>query len=135
MRRALCSGMPTIKHYRELDCWRLSVELRDAVLAVTARPRVRRNLRFCDQIAGAARSAPSNIAEGFGRSDREFGRYLLVARGSLRETETLLDEACTCAYISPGEHAQLRELAKRAHTAASRLEYYLSPGPKPRPAT
>jgi len=49
---------------------------------------------------------PSNIAEGKGhRSDREFGNFLLHARGSLLEVQTQLMLAGELQYIC-GEDAQ-----------------------------
>jgi hypothetical protein len=59
----------TAKSYRELVCWQLSEKLRDEVLAVLARPALRVDRRFYEDCASAARSAASNISEGFGRSD------------------------------------------------------------------
>jgi len=52
----------------------------------------------------AAVSVPSNIAEGKGhRSDREFRKFLLHARGSLLEVQTQLMIAQELQYISPEE--------------------------------
>jgi four helix bundle protein len=59
-----------------------------------------------NQLRRAAVSIPSNIAEGKGhRSDREFGNYLLHARGSLLEVQTQVMIAKELQYIS-GEEAQ-----------------------------
>ena len=58
------------------------------------------------QLRRAAVSVPSNIAEGKGhRSDREFGHYLLHARGSLLEVQTQVMIAKELQYIS-NEDAQ-----------------------------
>ena len=52
------------------------------------------------QLRRAAVSVPSNIAEGKGhRSDREFGNFLLHARGSLLEAQTQLMIAKELQYI------------------------------------
>jgi four helix bundle protein len=114
------------KSYRELVCWQLAVQLRDELIAITARPAFARNVRLCDQIADSTRSAPSNIAEGFGRSDAEFRRYLEIAVGSLKETENHLDEALAREYLTPTEHQYLRHLAKRGDLAGLRFSQYLT---------
>jgi four helix bundle protein len=52
------------------------------------------------QMRRAAVSVPSNIAEGKGhRSGREFGNFLLHARGSLLEVQTQLMIARELQYI------------------------------------
>jgi four helix bundle protein len=117
--------MGTISNYEDLLCWQLSVQLRNELIPITARPRVRCNRKFCDQIGESARSAPANIAEGFDRSNREFLRYLNIALGSLRETSTHLGEALARKYVTPDEHVHFRILAKRAIRAAEGLKGYL----------
>ena len=118
-------GMGTISNYEDLVCWRLAVQLRDELIAITDRPRVRENRSFCDQVGPSTRSAPCNIAEGFDRSNREFLRYVLIALGSLRETDTHLGEALARKYVTPEEHANLRILTKRAIRAGEGLKAYL----------
>jgi four helix bundle protein len=117
--------MATIKHYRELVCWQLASELRDRMIAVTDRPHVRRLGKFCKQVEASTRSALSNIAEGFDRTNPQFVAYLDTALGSLRETETHLDEALRRRFVSAIEHMEMKTLAKRAGTAANELKHYL----------
>ncbi len=58
-----------------------SVKLR--VYMLLERPNVKRDFRLCEQLREAARSAPANIAEGFGRfGNKEFARFVRIARGS-----------------------------------------------------
>ena len=48
----------------------------------------------------SAVSVPSNIAEGYERnSDKEFVRFLLIAKGSLSELRTQLEIAKEIKYI------------------------------------
>lgn len=52
------------------------------------------------QMRRCAVSVPSNIAEGKGRySDKEYVRFLAIARGSLFELQTQLDIAKEIGYI------------------------------------
>ena len=111
--------------YRDLVCWQLSAQLRDEMIAITERPGFARNFKLCEQIGQSTRSAAANIAEGFGRSDSEFRRFLDIALGSLKETENHVDEAFQRRYLTSEEHEHLRRLAKRAHQAALRLSQYL----------
>ncbi len=53
------------------------------------------------QIRRAAVSIPANVAEGAARrSKKEFGRFLLAARGSATELQLLLDIACQTGNLS-----------------------------------
>ena len=53
------------------------------------------------QMRRAAVSLPSNIAEGGGRgTDKEFSRFLQIARGSLFELETQIEIATRLGLIN-----------------------------------
>ena len=88
-----------VKSFRDLDVWRLGLELAETVYRCTARfPKAE---LFCltSQMRRAAVSIPSNIAEGRARnSSREFLYFLSISRGSLAELETQLELAIRLDY-------------------------------------
>lgn len=82
---------------------------------------------FCDDMRRCIRSAPRNIAEGFGRyHHREFHQFLKVARGSLAEAQDGLIDARESKYIDQREFGDLWELSERAIKATTGLMRYLS---------
>ncbi len=125
-------GMPGARHFTDLDCWKLSTELKNALYEVARRPCVHRDLRFRDQLIDAAASAPRNIAEGFGRrTHREFARYLDIASGSLNECDNHIRDAVDRGHLAYEEAAPLLHLAKRARNATLALLRYLRDSPVP----
>jgi len=63
-----------LKSYRELEAWKVSMDLLDAVYDLTSElpPTEKYNIR--SQLERAAVSIPCNIAEGYGRVHR--GDYI-----------------------------------------------------------
>ena len=85
--------MPIADH-RELRVWRGSMDL--VVLVYWLCDRLPRHERYgiASQLRRAVVSVPCNIAEGAARGHRrDYVRFLSIARGSLREVETLLEIA------------------------------------------
>src|SRR6266496_4335693 len=118
--------MAGARHFRELNCWQISNELKLGIYRLSERPEVKRDLRFCDQIRDAAASAPRTIAEGFGRrSHADFARFLDVARGSLAECQNHLQDAVDRGYLDAEEFARLNRISERAAGATARLQRYL----------
>ncbi len=75
-------------HHR-LVAWQEAMALVEGVYQLTETFPVHERYGLVGQMRRAAVSVPSNIAEGAGRSGpKEFGRFLLMARGSLAELET-----------------------------------------------
>ena len=90
-----------VKNYEELVVWQKAMELTKRVYALQKNLPKEEVYSLGDQIRRAAVSIPSNIAEGFGReSDKDFKRFLSIARGSLFETKTQLQLADCLGYIS-----------------------------------
>ena len=126
MRGALSPGMVGAKRFTELICWQLSFDLRKQILDITSRPGVRSDVTLRDQLRDSARSAPRNIAEGFGRrTNIEFARYLDIARGSLMETQNHIQDAAECGYVTSAECEALLKLARRAGAATAGLQNHL----------
>jgi four helix bundle protein len=100
--------------------------LAQEVYAFTATSAARSDEDFCRDIRRASRSAPANIAEGFGReTHRDFAHFLSVARASLLETENHLAHARSREYLTAADHTRLATLCKRAIVATTRLIAYL----------
>ena len=124
-------GLPRMRYmgaksHDELNCWQLSVEFRDRVNALLATGPFRRRFKYCEQLADAAESVPSNIAEGFYRfTHAEFARYLRISLGSLGEAQTRLGSARAQDLIGVEEYESLKRLGIRTRTAIVRLIKYL----------
>jgi four helix bundle protein len=76
------------KHY-DLMAWQQAMQLVKHVYEVTCGFPAEEKYGLVSQMRRAAISVPSNIAEGAARqSDREFSKFLVIARGSLSELDT-----------------------------------------------
>ncbi|HEY4217615.1 MAG TPA: four helix bundle protein [Gemmatimonadaceae bacterium] len=91
--------MTVIRSYRDLLVWQKAVELSANCYALTKRFPATERYGLASQIQRAAVSIAANIAEGHGRNGPAlFLHHLSVARGSLRELETLLILADRLGY-------------------------------------
>ena len=97
-----------VKSFRDLVVWQKGLDLVDACYATTRRFPVEERFGLVSQIRRAAVSIPTNIAEGHGRTGvGEFLRFLSIARGSLRELETLLLICGRQRLTSSSTHTEL----------------------------
>ena len=80
-----------VDSHLDLRVWKESMELAVDVYRSTVEMPAEETYGLTRQIRRAVTSVPANIAEGAGRtSNRDFARFLAIARGSLSELETLL---------------------------------------------
>lgn len=111
---------------KELIVWQLAEQLRSEVFTLCDRPSVRNDSKFRDQIIPAASSVAANVAEGYGRgSPGDFARFISIALGSLRETETWLRDGIDRQYWSADQAANALLLCKRLTVGLGRLRTYL----------
>lgn len=76
-------------NFRQLDAWKSAQQLAVATYRLTSELPGFERYTLGDQMRRAAVSVVSNIAEGAGRgTNREFVRFLRIARGSLQELLT-----------------------------------------------
>ena len=87
--------------FKDLRVWQEAMRLAVDIYRATAQFPRHELYGLSQQLRRAAVSVPSNIAEGKGhRTDREFGKFLLHARGSLLEVQTQVMIAKELQYIS-----------------------------------
>jgi len=116
--------MATAKQLEELEVWQLGRDLRDLVVESVERYGAEMNQDFRDDLLRSARSVPANTAEGFGFfEERQFAKYLRIARASAMETKNHLLE---CRSMFPEADLQrIFELARRTMAAIASLIRYL----------
>jgi len=97
--------------YRDLEVWRLGMDLVCEVYAITSRLPGDERFGLISQLQRAAVSVPANIAEGHARdSTKEFIRFISIAKGSVAEIETLLELVFRLNFLGRDE---LREAWSR----------------------
>ncbi|KAF5082510.1 23S rRNA-intervening sequence protein [anaerobic digester metagenome] len=90
--------------HKELDAWKLSVDLSVEVYALTNPFPKEELFGLVHQLRRAAVSVPSNIAEGCARaSTKETIHFLYIALGSLAELETQLLISSRLGYVEYSE--------------------------------
>ena len=78
-------------NYTELLVWQKAMDLTDEIYSLTKLLPSEELYGLSSQMRRAVVSIPSNIAEGHARmQDKDFRRYLLIAKGSNAEIETQL---------------------------------------------
>jgi|SoiMethySBSTD1v2_1073268.scaffolds.fasta_scaffold245999_2 four helix bundle protein len=112
----------SVRDFRDLVAWQLADALKLEVLAFTSDGPAARDYRFRDDIRASAASAPTNIAEGFGRfRPLPFAQFLEYATASLQETRVHLLDAKDRKYIDARLFSRLWNLAKSAERTTTHL--------------
>jgi four helix bundle protein len=117
-----------IKNFRDLDVWRLAMEIVADVYECTKTFPKDEVYGLASQSRRSAVSIASNIAEGFNRyHNKEYKQFLYIALGSSAELETQIEVSSILGYISQAtkdkiiekldhEARMLRNLIKRLNT-------------------
>jgi len=101
--------------YRDLDAWKVSMDLVVDVYKMTNDFPKHEQYGLVSQIRRAVVSIPSNIAEGKSRKgSKEFLHHLSITNGSLSELETQLILAVRLGYI---DKISAEEIWKKCQTA------------------
>ncbi|MFN8636421.1 MAG: four helix bundle protein [Chloroflexota bacterium] len=103
------------QNYRDLLAWQKSMDLVEAIYEITADFPPDERFGLTSQVRRAAVSIASNIAEGQGRRSRgEFGHFLSIAHGSVREVETQLLIAIRLRFVTEESCEQALALQRLA---------------------
>ena len=113
-------------HFRELEVWRVSMELAKRVYELTVRfPREER-FGLASQLQRAAVSIPSNIAEGNARhSTRDYARFVAISCGSVAELQTQLQLSIDLGIASSDSAAAALEMSESVGRMLYRLHQSL----------
>ena len=91
--------MPPMRGYEDLTVWQRSMEFVAECYRVSSTLPRAEQFGLTSQLRRSAVSVPANIAEGNGRWYRkEYLHHLSMARGSLKEAETLLKIGAMLGY-------------------------------------
>jgi len=103
-----------VNKFEELDCWSVARELTSYVYRITRAESCRRDYGYVDQMRRAAVSVMNNVAEGFDRgSNKDFIRFLYIARASAAEVRSMTYVGIDQGYISESEFNDLQDLCRR----------------------
>jgi len=102
--------MSAVKSFEELEVWKNARLFCKAVYDQTNNVDFNKDFGLKDQIRRASISVVSNIAEGFEReTDKEFGRFLYIAKASAGEVRAQLYIAYDLNYIDTESFEDLKE--------------------------
>lgn len=100
-----------VKNFKDLIAWQKAMDLVELVYHLTSHFPAYERFGLTSQLRRSVVSIPSNIAEGQGRnSNGDFGRFLSIAYGSLREVETQLLIAVRLGYVGQSDFQPVQEL-------------------------
>ena len=106
--------MATIKKFEEIIAWQEARRLAAKVYSLTRTGPLAKDFGMRDQIQRAAVSVGSNIAEGFERSgNKEFVRFLWIAKGSSGEVASQLYTVLDAGFITQTEFDEVMEIARK----------------------
>lgn len=98
------------RKYEKLVVWQRGMALTLAIYERTASFPNNEKFGLTSQMRRATVSIPANIAEGSSRSsDRDFGRFIEIAAGSLAELDTLTLISARVGYINTEQLTKLRD--------------------------
>ena len=119
-----------VKDYKDLIVWQKSMDLLVEVYHLVKKLPKEETYALSDQMRRAAVSIPSNIAEGKNRSsDKDYLRFLFIARGSRAELETQLLVCVRLDYLTESETEVAlnlyNEIGKMLSSMISKMSYKL----------
>lgn len=104
-----------VERFEDLDAWKVARELANLIYTFGRESGLSKDYAFKDQIQRAAVSVMNNIAEGFERgSNKDFAKFLFIARGSAGEVRSMLYLALDQKHLSAEQFKEAHDLCVRA---------------------
>ena len=115
-------------NFRNLQIWKDAMDLAQAVYEITEALPKMETYGLISQMTRAAVSVPSNIAEGSGRSDKDFSHFLTIALGSLFELNTQIMLSERIGYLTTEQSLALQRRANKLQMMISGVKRHLDDG-------
>ncbi len=123
--------MALIKRFEEIIAWQEARKLVGNIYKLTNSGALAKDFGLRDQIQRAAMSAMTNIAEGFDcESKVEFARFLIIARRSAVEVQSLLYAALDVGYINDQTFQSEYQQAEKTKALIGGLRHSLKLQPR-----
>ncbi len=120
------SGSKGVEAFEDLHIFKEARKLTSCIWSVTRCQPFSRDPVLVNQIRRATLSIASNIAEGFERqSDKDFARFLVIAKGSCGEVRAQLLIAMDQQYITKEQYSDLSGAARQISAGLANLARYL----------
>jgi four helix bundle protein len=118
--------MASFKSFEEIIAWQKARENTKLIYSLTRKNGFERDFDLKNQVRDSATSVMGNIAEGFDRdTDKEFARFLYIARSSNSETLSHLYVALDQEYINQMEFNTMKEKLSEVKKLINGLITYL----------
>ncbi len=118
--------MSTIKRFEDIQAWQKAREVAATIYQLCRKGDLANDFGLRDQIRRSAVSAQSNIAEGFGREgNKEFIRFLKIAKGSTCEFRSQLFNLLDAGYIDEKTFKELYDMSKETECLIGGFINYL----------
>lgn len=102
------------ERFEDLDAWKVGRELANLIYRYGRETVLSKDYSLKDQLQRAAVSVMNNVAEGFERgSNKDFAKFLFIARGSVGEVRSILYLALDQKYITEEQFAGAYHLCVR----------------------
>ena len=115
-------------NFRNLQIWKDAMDLAQAIYEITEALPKMETYGLISQMTRAAVSVPSNIAEGSGRSDKDFSHFLTIALGSLFELNTQIMLSERIGYLTSEQSLALQGRADKLQMMISGFKRHLDDG-------
>jgi four helix bundle protein len=104
-----------IRSHRELDVYKMAFEAAMNIFELSKCFPKEETYSLTDQIRRSSRSVCSNLAEAFRKRKypKSFIAKLSDSESEAAETQTWLDFALSCSYISESEHSELDSIYEK----------------------
>ena len=119
--------MSKIEKFEDIKAWQKARELSKEIYLLTNKGDFSKDYSLKDQVRRCSVSVSSNIAEGFERqSDKEFSRFLYIAKGSCGELRSQIYIALDINYINEEQAQEIQNKAIEISKMISGLIKYLN---------